>query len=64
MVIQFVVSGQWSVVRPQPEVRSQYMVAALAPGDYELQVVTQGTNGSILLKEPRTEQLDSILSVQ
>ncbi|WP_342343994.1 DUF4469 domain-containing protein [Carboxylicivirga mesophila] len=40
------------------------MVPALAPGDYELQVVTQGTNGSILLKEPRTEQLDSILSVQ
>ncbi len=40
------------------------MVPALSAGDYELKVVTQYTNGSVLLKEPRTEQLEYILSVQ
>jgi hypothetical protein len=40
------------------------MVPALAPGDYELQVVTQGTTGSVLLKEPGINHPDSILSVQ
>ncbi|MBR8534215.1 DUF4469 domain-containing protein [Carboxylicivirga sediminis] len=39
------------------------MVPALAPGDYELQVVTQVSRGS-LLKEPREEQLETILTVE
>jgi hypothetical protein len=38
------------------------MVPVLAPGDYELQVVTQYTQGR-LLNEPREERLDSILTI-
>nr|WP_319399458.1 DNA-binding domain-containing protein [uncultured Carboxylicivirga sp.] len=40
------------------------MVPNLPQGDYELKVVTQGTNGSNLLKEPREEVLDSVLTVE
>ena len=40
------------------------MVPALTPGDYELKVVTQFTNGSVLLASPREEQLNATLTVE
>jgi len=40
------------------------MTPALAPGDYELKVVTQFSQGSQLLKNPREEQLNAVLTVE
>ncbi len=40
------------------------MIPDLASGDYELELVTQHNNSKGLLKEPKTEKLDAILTVQ
>lgn len=40
------------------------MVPLLDQGEYELKVVTQSTNGSSMLKTPREEVLDAVLTVE
>ena len=40
------------------------VIPELAVGTYTLEVVTQFSSGSLLLKEPRTAVLDKILTVQ
>lgn len=40
------------------------IIPALPAGSYRLEIVTQFTYGNLLLKEPRTGELDKVLTVQ
>ena len=40
------------------------LIPALATGTYTLEIVTQFSSGTSLLKEPRTASFDKILTVQ